>query len=72
MRVESILNLWKPLCTKVFRAILVRVAQKNKKALELLQEFQRFVFCRFHQFALSRPFVVDAAKVEDAVNDDAV
>ena len=44
---------------------------KNLKRWNL-QEFQRFIFCRFHDLALSRAFVVDATEVQDAVDDDAM
>ena len=39
---------------------------------EIFPHFQRFVFCGFHDFAFSRPFVIDAAKMQYAVYDYAV
>ena len=39
---------------------------------EIFPHFQCFVFCGFHDFAFSRPLVIDAAKMQYAVYDYAV
>src|SRR3712207_5978641 len=56
----------------VSTALLFRSWQVRRIAVSFISHGERFVLGGFHQLPFARSLVVDAAKVQDAVDDDAV
>src|SRR3712207_9497624 len=56
----------------VSTALLFRSWQVRRIAVSFISHGERFVLGGFHQLPFARSLVVDATKVQDAVDDDAV